>query len=357
MCGITGYTGKREAAAIIIDSLKRLEYRGYDSAGIAVLTKKGKINRKRCKGKIKELEKKLSLKMPEGNTAIGHTRWATHGKPSHENAHPHACCLQKTVVVHNGIIENYIQLRKKLIKAGHTFNSQTDSEVIAHLIESEIKKTKDLLKSVANATSKIKGSYALAIINSDFPGRIIAVRKDSPLIIGISEDGNFIASDAPAIIPYTRKVIYLKNNQIASIKKDSVDIFDESLKKAEKKISKITWDPVMAEKQGFRHFMLKEIYEQQRALQETLIGRLNQEDGIVSFENFNFTKKGFDKINKIFMVGCGTAYHACLIGKFLLEDGLKIPCEVDIASEFRYRNPPIDKNTLVITISQSGETA
>ncbi len=357
MCGIAGYVGKKQAAAILIDSLKRLEYRGYDSAGIAIAGDNGKITRKRCKGKISNLEKLIRGKNLKGTTAVGHTRWATHGCPSDENAHPHADCSGRTVIVHNGIIENHASLRSALSAAGHKFNSETDTEVIAHLLEDVLKSEKDFLKAVTSAASKLEGSYALGIINSDNPGELIAVRKDSPLVIGLSADGNFIASDVPAVLPYTKEVIYLEDGQSARIKKDSVEVFDSSLKKIKKKISKITWDPVTAEKQGYRHFMLKEIHEQQRAVQETLLGRINRGDSSVSFEDFNLTAKDFKKYKKIFMTACGTAYHACLVGKFLLEDGLKIPCEVDIASEFRYRNPPIDDTTLVITVSQSGETA
>lgn len=357
MCGIVGFAGKKEAPKIIIDGLKRLEYRGYDSAGIAVINSTGKIDRQRCKGKIAQLEEILKKKPLNGKTAIGHTRWATHGKPSDENAHPHIDCTGNLVVVHNGIIENYTKLKTGLTDKGHSFNSQTDTEIIAHLVEEKLKQASGLLEAVREAIKEIEGSYALGIIHSAFPDELIAARKSSPLILGISESGNFIASDVPAILPYTRKVIYLEDGEAASITSESISIFNSDGKKLNKKISVINWNPVMAEKQGYKHFMLKEIYEQQRAIQETLMGRLDRINSRVDFENFDLAPDYLKNISRIFMIACGTAYHACLIGKFLLEDSLKIPCEVDIASEFRYRNPPIDENTLAISITQSGETA
>ncbi|MBN2407864.1 MAG: glutamine--fructose-6-phosphate transaminase (isomerizing) [Elusimicrobia bacterium] len=355
MCGIVGYTGKKDASLMLIEGLKRLEYRGYDSAGIALLHN-NRITRKRCKGKIAKLEQLLSEEPLEGSTALGHTRWATHGKPSDENAHPHSDCTGEIVIVHNGIIENYIKLKKELQEKGHRFGSETDTEIIAHLIEEELKKT-DILKAIFSAVGKLEGSYALGILYSGAPGEVFAARKDSPLIMGLAEDGNFIASDIPAVLPYTKKIIYLEDNEVAHLTADSVTVYGPDRKKVKKEVSVINWDPVMAEKQGYKHFMLKEIFEQQQAIGDTLLGRLDREKNEVVFEKFSFSKDYLKKIRRIFMVACGTAYHACLIGKFLLEDHLKIPCEVDIGSEFRYRNPPIDRDTLVIAISQSGETA
>ncbi len=357
MCGIVGYTGKKEASDILLEGLAKLEYRGYDSAGIAVITDKNKLERKRCKGKLSNLQKILSEKPIHGNTAIGHTRWATHGKPSDENAHPHTSCDGNLVVVHNGIIENYIDLKESLAANGHKFSSETDTEVIAHLIEEEIKKTDTLLDAVFNTTKKLEGSYAFGIISSQNPNEIIAARKDSPLIIGIGEGENFIASDVPAILSHTRKVIYPMDDDVIHITADNISIYNSAREKIDRPVSTVTWDPIMAEKQGYKHFMLKEIHEQQRAIQETLLGRLDRNKNTVNFDYFNFDKKYLKNINRIFIVGCGTAYHAGLVGKFLLEDHLKIPCEIDIASEFRYRKPPIDQDTLVIAISQSGETA
>ncbi len=360
MCGIVGYTGKEEASPILLEGLTRLEYRGYDSAGIAVLQKNNQqhsIKRKRCKGKIQNLRDILKKTPLTGNTAIGHTRWATHGRPSDENAHPHIDCTNNIVVVHNGIIENYLELKKGLKKLGHRFQSETDTEVIPHLIEEYMKAGQDLLGALIKTVRQLKGSYAIGVIHSDNPEQIIAARKDSPLIIGVKKQSKFIASDVPAILPYTRKVIYLDDGEIAVLKPGSVAVMDQSLNTIDKKIKNINWNPVMAEKQGFRHFMLKEIHEQKQAVQETLRGRLDRDKSKVTFEHFNFPKEYIQNLDRIFMVACGTAYHACLVGKFLLEDHLKIPCEVDIASEFRYRNPPIDEDTLVMAITQSGETA
>ncbi|MFC2061660.1 glutamine--fructose-6-phosphate transaminase (isomerizing) [Elusimicrobiota bacterium] len=357
MCGIVGYIGTKQASDILIDSLKRLEYRGYDSAGIAIINENNKIDRKRCKGKIANLEEILDKQPLKGTTAIGHTRWATHGKPSDENAHPHSCCEEKIVIVHNGIIENYLKLKEDLITKGHIFNSETDTEVIAHLIEEKLKNTDTLVNAVFDTISELHGSYALGIISSENPSEIIAARKDSPLIIGLSEEGNFIASDVPAILQYTREVIYLEDEEVALLKSDSVKLFDLNKKEIKRETSHIDWDPVMAEKQGYPHFMLKEIHEQQEAVQDTLLGRLDRATNEVEFEHLNLTPEYIKKMNKILMVACGTAYHACLVGKFLFEDRLKIPCEVDIASEFRYRDSPLDKDTLVIAVSQSGETA
>ncbi|MEA3506187.1 MAG: glutamine--fructose-6-phosphate transaminase (isomerizing) [Elusimicrobiota bacterium] len=357
MCGIVGYTGTSEATPILLEGLSRLEYRGYDSAGIAAIDKTGNLDGRRCKGKIARLKEVIDSDPLAGNTAIGHTRWATHGKPSDENAHPHSDCKGNIVVVHNGIIENYMDLKTELTAGGHKFKSETDTEVIAHLVEKYMGSGKDIIGASRRAIADLKGSYALGIISAAAPKRIIAARKDSPLIIGLSDKGNFIASDVPAILPYTKKVIYLDDREMAVIGKEELKIFDAENKLIEKKINTINWDPVMAEKQGYQHFMLKEIYEQKQALQETLLGRLKRDTNSVEFEHFNFSADYLKNINRIFLVACGTAYHACLVGKFLLEDHLNIPCEVDIGSEFRYRNPPIDKDTLVIAISQSGETA
>lgn len=357
MCGIVGYTGKGNITKILIDGLKRLEYRGYDSAGIAVLNENSKIKRRRCKGKISKLQEILNKNPLKGNSAVGHTRWATHGAPSDENAHPHIDCTGKLVLVHNGIIENHVSLKNKLIKKGHKFTSDTDTEVIIHLIEEHLKKSGDFIDSVFKTVKELKGSYALGIINSENPGEIVAARKASPLIVGIGEKGNFIASDVPAILPYTKKVIYPDDDEIIHVTPDSVNVFNKDKRKITKEIKKILWNPLMAEKQGYKHFMLKEIYEQQRAIEETIMGRIDRIKNSVKFEHFDINEDFLKKISRIYLVACGTAFHACLVGKFLLEDRLKIPCEVDIASEFRYRNPPVDQKSLIIAVSQSGETA
>ncbi len=355
MCGIVGYTGKKPAGEVLINGLKRLEYRGYDSAGVAVI-RDGKISLTRCKGKVSVLENSLLRKPVKGSTGIGHTRWATHGKPSEENAHPHTDCSGKIVIVHNGIIENYLALRRKLKKEGHKFKSETDTEIIAHLIEKYHKKS-NLLKAVQKAIKRLRGSYAIGVISSDEPETIVAARKDSPLIVGLGDGENFIASDIPAILPYTRKVIPLEDGETALLTKKRANIFDERGIKRKKKPVEITWNAVMAEKEGYRHFMLKEIFEQPRAVQDTLRGKIDLERNGILLGEANLKADKIKKLGKIHIVACGTAYHAGLVGKFLLENFAKIPCEVDIGSEFRYRNPILKKNDLVLIISQSGETA
>ncbi|PIV18124.1 MAG: glutamine--fructose-6-phosphate transaminase (isomerizing) [Elusimicrobia bacterium CG03_land_8_20_14_0_80_50_18] len=356
MCGIVGYTGNKAALPILIGGLKKLEYRGYDSAGIAIGGPSAFILR-RCKGKVSALDKLVSSEKINGKTGLGHTRWATHGQPSEENAHPHTDCRGRIVVVHNGIIENYIALRKKLKAKKHKFRSETDTEIIPHLIEEKLKKEKNLLKAVRKAIADIRGSYALGIMSSDEPGTIIAARKDTPLIIGLGKNENFIASDIPAILKHTRDIILLDDMETAVIKPDSVAVFDSAGRTVKKKISRIRWNPSMAEREGYRHFMLKEIFEQPRAIQDTLRGKLNPAKGYIHLEDIGLTVPYVKKIRKIFIVACGTAYHAGMVGKFLIEKMLGIPCETDIASEFRYRSPVMNKSDLFIIISQSGETA
>jgi len=355
MCGIIGYVGEGDAPTILIDGLKRLEYRGYDSAGIAVIFK-DELFLRRCKGKVADLEKILRKEPVSSSIGIGHTRWATHGKPSEENAHPHTDCKNEIVLIHNGIIENHMELKQKLKKEGHKFKSETDTEIIVHLIEKFYTQTKDLLNAVSKAIKELKGSYAIGVLTKREPDRIVAARKESPLIVGLGKGENFIASDIPAVLPHTREVVALDDGEVALIKKDKVEIFKNG-KKIKKKSSIVPWDPVMAEKEGFKHFMLKEIFEQPRAIQDTLRGRYNLETGEVSFEFLNLSDQEIKNFKKIFIVACGTAYHAGVVGKFLIENLAKIPVEVDIGSEFRYRNPLITKADFLIIISQSGETA
>lgn len=356
MCGIIGYIGNKEAVEVLVDGLKKLEYRGYDSAGIAIIGKGGLVLN-RCEGKISNLEERLRKRIPQGKVGVGHTRWATHGRPSEENAHPHTDCKGRLVVVHNGIIENYLPLKKKLKSEGHRFKSETDTEVIAHLIEKHFRKDGQLLAAVQKALKEVQGSYALAVISADEGGSIIAARRESPLIIGRGKGENLIASDVPAILGRTREVIYLDDGEVARIKKDGVEVYNKDGEKVAKKISTISWDPVMAEKGGFKHFMLKEIFEQPRAIQDSFRGRLAPDKGEVYLDEINLKSEEIKGIERIFFVACGTAYHAGLIGKFLLEDLTKVPCEVDIGSEFRYRNPLLSDKDLVVAISQSGETA
>ena len=354
MCGIIGYIGKQNAIPILIEGLKRLEYRGYDSAGIALFNK-GKIEVRRCAGKIRELENSIKGEDLKSFAGIGHTRWATHGRPSEENAHPHKA--GNVVLVHNGIIENYLELKTELKKKGHVFTSETDTEVICHLISSYIQKSHNIKEATQKAIKHLKGAYALGIICEDEPDKIVAVRKDSPLVVGLGDKEFFIASDIPAFLSHTKDVIILDNGEMAVITHNGVSISDISGKPLKKNVTNIAWSPAMAEKGGYNHFMLKEIYEQPRAIMDTIRGRFFVETGDVNLEEFSMKESELKKLNKIFLIACGTSWHAALIGKYMIEDIAKIPSEVDIASEFRYRNPIIPKGSFAIVITQSGETA
>lgn len=359
MCGIVGYVGNKDVVPILIDGLKRLEYRGYDSAGIGVI-ENGKLELRRCMGKICNLENALKEKPCKGSIALGHTRWATHGRPSEENAHPHTDCQDRLVVVHNGIIENYLTLKKGLVKEGHKFKSETDTEVLAHLVEKYLAKSrgkKSILFALQRALKEVEGSYAVGVISVDDPEKIVCARKESPLVIGLGRKEYFIASDVPAILGYTRKVIYLDDGETAEVSTSGVEVYDKSGRKIKKKVFQISWDPVMAEKGGYKHFMLKEIHEQPRAIRDTFRGRMAPDKGEVYLEEIGLSKEEIRKIEKVYIVACGTSYHSALYGEFLFEELVRLPCEVDIGSEFRYRNPIINGNTLVLLISQSGETA
>ncbi len=353
MCGIIGYIGGRNAISIVMDGLKRLEYRGYDSAGIAFL-EDGKVRVRRCKGKISALEAITGTLTKSSNLAIGHTRWATHGKPSDENAHPHRS--DGIVVVHNGIIENYVELKHALQAEGFTFSSETDSEVLCHLINKHAAKA-PLDEAVRRAIREVTGAYAFAVINEKEPDKIIAVRKESPLVIGLGDGEYFLASDVPAFLNHSKEVIFLDNNEIAVLHKDGVIVTDFDGRPLHKNVSFISWSPSMAEKGGYRHFMLKEIYEQPRAIADTLQGRIFPDRGEVALEEFGLTQGVINGIDRIFIVACGTSYHSGVVGKYMIEELSRIPVEVDIASEFRYRNPIVTGNTLFIAITQSGETA
>ena len=354
MCGIVGYIGKKNAVDVIYCGLEKLEYRGYDSAGIAVIDNK-KIQRRRSIGKLKNLQENIKTNSIYGNIGIGHTRWATHGKPSQENAHPHTDCNEKIVVVHNGIIENYIELKKSLQNEGHKFSSQTDTEVIAHLIEKYYKN--DLLVAVKLALKDIRGSYAICAICKEDKSRIVVARKDAPLVIGVAFGENYIASDVSALLQYTKDVIFLENGDVAEIKEDSIKIFDIDDNVVDRKSQKILWNAIQAEKCGYKHFMLKEIFEQAQTTQDTFRGRISDELNKIILESIKLTKKEILSISRICIVACGTSYHAGLISKFLFEKFTEIPTEVNIASEFRYCSPVIDDKVLTIFISQSGETA
>lgn len=351
MCGIVGYIGEKNAETILINGLKKLEYRGYDSAGIAVIAQEGIESAKKA-GKLVYLEDLLETGHLEGNVGIGHTRWATHGGPSDKNAHPHLSPNQNFAIVHNGIIENFQELKQEYLK-GHTFLSETDTEVVAHLLE--VFDTGDLETTVQKVLSLIEGSYALVVISEREKDKIIVSRKDSPLVIGLGEGENFIASDVPALLAHTRKCIYLESDQMAVLTKDAVVIKDLEGKVITMPIDEILWDEESAEKGGYEHFMIKEIYEQPEAFQKTLTGRI--QEGSVVLDEFHFTKESIEELKNIYIVACGTAYHAGLVGKTYLEKTLKLPVFVEVASEFRYRDPMINHESLVILISQSGETA
>ncbi len=354
MCGIVGYIGTKRAVPVLIDGLSKLEYRGYDSAGVAVINGK-KLDVVKSKGRLKVLEEKLEgMEMP-ANVGIGHTRWATHGAPSDVNSHPHINGDCSIAVVHNGIIENYLKIKDFLIKHGCKFVSDTDTEVIAHLVDYYYEG--DLIGAVRKALTKLEGAYALGVVSKDHPDLIVAARKDSPLIIGVGEDENFIASDVPAILKYTRDVIYLEEKEIAVLTRNSVEVYDMDGEEVPKELHKIEWDVEAAEKGGFEHFMLKEISEQPAVVKATFGGRIKEDADEVVLDNIKLSKEQLDKVSRIFIVACGTAYYAGCVGKYLIEKLARIPVEVDIASEFRYRDPIIDENSLLIVVSQSGETA
>ena len=353
MCGIVGYIGNKKAAGILIEGLKNLEYRGYDSAGMATISN-NRIIIKKDVGKIEEVDKKVNFLELEGNIGIAHSRWSTHGKVTKENAHPHSCCTGKICVVHNGIIENYNEIKEILLKDGHKLSSETDTEVVAHLIG--INYDGDIKNAVIKSLRDIKGSYALGILCSDEPDRIIAARNESPLVIGVGENESFIASDVPAIIKYTKKIIFPDDREIIVLTKNEVKIYDLKGREVKKEIKEIEWDAEMAEKSGYKHFMLKEIFEQPRAIEETINGRIKNGTINISGE-IGLSDEEIKQISKIVIVACGTSWHAGLVGEFMIEELAKIPTEVEYASEFRYRDPIVDKNTLVVAISQSGETA
>ena len=355
MCGIVGYIGKDNAKDVIIDGLKKLEYRGYDSAGIAVV-RDGILEIKKHVGGIENLENFIDGDNMESHVGIGHTRWATHGAPSDINAHPHASQDNTIAVVHNGIIENYQELKQELIKEhGINFKSETDTEVIAQLIGVIYREKKDLTESVFAAVEKMRGAYAIVAIAQEEPDKIVAVRKDAPLIVGLGRGSNFVASDIPALLKYVKEIYLIENNETVLITADEVKILDENRNPVNREVFHVTWDADAAEKEGYEHFMLKEIFEQPKGLSETLNRRLDA-DGRINLEGITLTKEQIEKIDKIYIVACGTAYHAGLVGKYIIEKIVRIPVEVDVASEFRYREPLIDEKTLFIAISQSGET-
>ena len=353
MCGIIGIISNKNVSKMLLESVKKLEYRGYDSVGMVVCSDNN-IFIKKDIGKIEDVNKKVNFSDLKGNLGLAHSRWATHGGVTKENAHPHTDCKNEISIVHNGIIENYSELKEELIKKGHKFKSETDTEVIAHLIEDNY--SGDIKEATIKALKRIEGSYGLGVICSKEPDKLIAARNESPLVIGIGDNENFIASDVPAILSYTKKIVYLDNKEIAMLSKNDVSVFNLDGEEIKKEISQVEWSVDMAEKQGYKHFMLKEINEQPRAITETLNGRIKN-GGISLTKELDITDKELAGIKRIITVACGTSWHAGLAGEFMFEELAKIPTEVEYASEFRYRHPIISKGTLVIAISQSGETA
>lgn len=356
MCGIVGYIGKKQAAPILLDGLSKLEYRGYDSAGMAIYDGT-QINIEKSTGRLKVLSELThdGSTMP-GTVGIGHTRWATHGEPNDKNAHPHFNESHSIAVVHNGIIENYMKLKNKLINRGYSFISETDTEVVAHLLDYYYKKTNgDIIDTITKVMHRVEGSYALGIIFAEHPDKVYALRKDSPLIVGKSPEGNLIASDVPAVLKYTRDVYYIENEEIACLSEDSIEFFNSDGESLEKESKTIEWDINAAEKGGYEHFMLKEMYEQPKTVRDTLTPRIK--DGKIVIEELGMSEEEIRAINRIHIVACGSAYHTGVTAKYIMEGLARIPVEVDLASEFRYRNPILTKGDLVVIISQSGETA
>src|SRR5271163_386260 len=355
MCGIVGYIGNRRAVPIILDGLRRLEYRGYDSAGIAVLNGDNHLAVRRASGKLRNLEDVLRVNPIDGPYGIGHTRWATHGRPTEENAHPHRDCKGDIVVVHNGIVENYLQLKHQLQLEGHKFVTETDTEVIAHLVEKY--NEGNLEDAVRRAVRELRGVFALSVIASSDPNKIVAARLGPPVVIGLGDGEYYVASDVPAILSHTRDMFFLNDGDMAVLTHEGVHLTDFNGRAVKREIRHILWDPIMAEKGGYKHFMLKEIFEQPRAIRDTMLGRVGQESGRIFLDEMDIPEQAFRDFESIKIVACGTAWHAAMAGKFMIEKLARIPVEVDYGSEFRYRDPILSSKTLTVCISQSGETA
>ena len=355
MCGIVGYIGDKRAVPILLDGLKRLEYRGYDSAGLAVIDQ-GKMIIRRSVGKIKELENQVWGTNLTGTIGLGHTRWATHGRPTEENAHPHTDCTGDVVVVHNGIIENYLALKEKLLAQGHVFSSETDTEVLAHLIEKYLAEDPDIEIATRRALNDVTGAYAIGVLWRGDPNRLVGAKCASPLVVGLGEGDFFFASDVPAILNYTRNVLFLNEEEMVVVSRDGVQITTLQGEPVQRSVEKVLWSPILAEKGGYKHFMLKEIYEQPRAVRDTIRGRFSEESGQIFFEGMEALDEVLPQVERVSLIACGTAWHAALVGKFLIELLCRVPVDVDYSSEFRYRDPVADVKTLVMAISQSGET-
>jgi glucosamine--fructose-6-phosphate aminotransferase (isomerizing) len=358
MCGIVGYIGPKDPVEVLVEGLRRLEYRGYDSAGVAVLNDEGEMAIRRAPGKLRDLETVISKKPLTGTYGLGHTRWATHGRPSEENAHPHRDCTGKIVVIHNGIIENYLELKHELQAAGHRFVTETDTEVVAHAIEQEMNANGNDLPSAFRAVlPRLIGIYALVAVSTDAPKTIVAARLGPPLVVGMGQDEFFVASDIPAILNHTKDMIFVDDHEMVVVHDDGPTFMNLEGQTIAKETTRIPWDPIMAEKGGYKHFMLKEIHEQPRGVRDTIVGRVSLESSEILLEEINFTDEELRDVERMAIVACGTSWHAGLVGKFLLERLARVPVDVDYASEFRYRKPLIDAKTLPVYISQSGETA
>jgi glucosamine--fructose-6-phosphate aminotransferase (isomerizing) len=355
MCGIIGYIGSKPVVPVLIDGLRRLEYRGYDSAGVAVVHD-GAIELRRSAGKLSRLEDVLASHPLEGDYGIGHTRWATHGRPTEENAHPHRDCSGRVVVVHNGIIENYLDLKRQLRAEGHTFVTETDTEVVAHLVEREMKDD-GLENAVRRSLLYLRGLFALVLISADDPGKIVTVRNGPPIVVGLGDREFFVASDIPAVLSHTRDVVFLGDEEMAIITPSGVEFTDYSGRAVSKKSTRVAWDPIMAEKAGYKHFMLKEIFEQPWAVRETVLGRMSLDSGKVFLQEIEISDQVLRSLERVVILACGTSWHSALVGKFLIESLARLPVEVDYGSEYRYRDPIVGTNTLAIVITQSGETA
>jgi glucosamine--fructose-6-phosphate aminotransferase (isomerizing) len=357
MCGIVGYIGSKKVVPVIVEGLRKLEYRGYDSAGIAVVTREGKLEIRRAPGKLRNLEEVLQKSPIEGTYGIGHTRWATHGRPTEENAHPHRDCTGQIVVVHNGIIENYLELKERLQREGHKFVTETDTEVVAHLVEKNSQGGVCLEEAVRQSLKELRGIYSLVFLSAREPQKIVAARFGPPSVIGLGEGEYFVASDIPALLEHTREIFFLADGDIAVLTPKGVSVMDHDGRPVSRPAHHVSWDPIMAEKGGYKHFMQKEIFEQPRAVRDTLLGRISQDTGKIFLGDMQITEQQFRDFQQVRIVACGTSWHAALAGKFMIERLARVPVEVDYGSEFRYRDPILDSKTLTVCISQSGETA
>jgi glucosamine--fructose-6-phosphate aminotransferase (isomerizing) len=357
MCGIVGYIGPKKVVPVIIEGLRKLEYRGYDSAGIAVVTKDGKLEIRRAPGKLRNLEEVIHKSPIEGTYGIGHTRWATHGRPTEENAHPHRDCTGQIVVVHNGIIENYLELKEQLQREGHKFVTETDTEVVAHLVEKNSQSGAPLEDAVRKSLKELRGIYSLVFLSARDPHKIVAARIGPPSVIGLGDGEYFVASDIPALLEHTRQIFFLADGDIAVLTQNGVRVMDHDGRPVDRPAHHVAWDPIMAEKGGYKHFMQKEIFEQPRAVRDTLLGRISQDTGKVFLDEMQISEQQFREFEQVRIVACGTSWHSALAGKFMIERLARLQVEVDYGSEFRYRDPILDSKTLTVCISQSGETA